>query len=93
MKIEIQEIKERLDNCIDLYTDLFCQKQDCYADGWIGDIKGGVNCFNDAFFSFEDIRLDLERYAPKGAIFRWYHYHREINYNSYLMGARVSKNK
>ena len=52
--IEISEIKKRLDNCIDLYTDLFCQKQEVYADGWIGQIKGGINCFSDAFLSFEE---------------------------------------
>ena len=48
--LSISEIKKRLDNCIDLYTDLFCQKQEVYADGWIGEIKGGINCFADAFF-------------------------------------------
>ena len=53
--LSISEIKERLDNCIDLYTDLFCQKQEVYADGWIGEIKGGINCFADAFLSFDDI--------------------------------------
>lgn len=26
-KLSIIELKERLDNCIDLYTDLFCKKQ------------------------------------------------------------------
>lgn len=36
--LSISEIKERLDNCIDLYTDLFCQKQEVYADKII-DIK------------------------------------------------------
>lgn len=61
--LSISEIKERLDNCIDLYTDLFCQKQEVYADGWIGEIKGGINCFADAFLSFDDIifKGDLER--------------------------------
>ena len=70
--LSISEIKERLDNCIDLYTDLFCQKQEVYADGWIGEIKGGINCFADAFLSFDDIRTDLELDAPKGLIFAWY---------------------
>lgn len=28
-RLSIQEIKERLDKCIDLYTDLFCKKQCC----------------------------------------------------------------
>jgi hypothetical protein len=92
--MNIQEIKERLDNCIDLYTSIFCAKHEVFADGWIGDIKGGLNCFSDAFISFEDIRLDLEKDVPKGVIFEWYWENKYlegkvINFNSYLMGLRV----
>ncbi len=94
INISISEIKERLDNCIDLYTDLFCEKQEVYADGWIGDIKGGVNCFSDAFLSFEDIRVDLELDAPKGMIFDWFwdnvdNQLNAINYYSYVKGLRI----
>ena len=93
--LSISEIKERLDNCIDLYTDLFCQKQEVYADGWIGEIKGGINCFADAFLSFDDIRTDLELDAPKGLIFAWYwdnveNQGKAINYYSYVLGLRIS---
>ena len=93
--LSISEIKERLDNCIDLYTDLFCQKQEVYADGWIGQIKGGINCFADAFLSFDDIRTDLELDAPKGLIFSWYWDNVEnegkaINYYSYIKGLRIA---
>jgi hypothetical protein len=92
--ISILEIKGRLDNCINLYTDLFCQKQEVYADGWIGEIKGGINCFADAFLSFEDIRVDLELDAPKGLIFQWYwdnmeNKNKAINYISYVKGLRI----
>ena len=92
--LSISEIKERLDNCIDLYTDLFCQKQDCYADGWIGNIKGGINCFADCYLSFEDIRIDLEMEVPKGEIWNWYWDNIEnegkaINYYSYVKGLRI----
>jgi hypothetical protein len=93
-KLSISEIKRRLDNCIDLYTDLFCQKQEVYADGWIGQIKGGINCFAEAFLSFEDIRTDLELDAPKGMIFSWYwdnveNQGKAINYYSYIKGLRI----
>jgi hypothetical protein len=92
--LSISEIKDRLDNCIDLYTDLFCQKQEVYADGWIGEIKGGINCFADAYLSFEDIRTDLELDAPKGMIFNWFWDNVEnegkaINYYAYLKGLRI----
>ena len=94
-RLSISEIKERLDNCIDLYTDLFCKKQEVYANGWIGYIKGGINCFADAFLSFDDIRTDLELDAPKGLIFAWYwdnveNQGKEINYYSYIKGLRIS---
>jgi hypothetical protein len=93
--LSISEIKKRLDNCIDLYTDLFCQKQEVYAAGWIGEIKGGINCFADAYLSFEDIRTDLELDAQKGMVFEWYWDNVEnegkaINYYSYVLGLRIS---
>ena len=94
-RLSIQEIKERLDNCIDLYTDLFCKKQCCDEMGWIGKIKGGINCFADAYLSFEDIRIDLEMDVPKGEIFKWYwdnieNSNKAINYYSYVLGLRIS---
>lgn len=55
-RLSIQEIKERLDKCIDLYTDLFCKKQCCDEMGWIGNIKGGINCFDDAGLRISDIK-------------------------------------
>ena len=94
-RLSIQEIKERLDNCIDLYTDLFCKKQCCDEMGWIGNTKGGINCFADAYLSFEDIRIDLEMNVPKGEIFKWYwdnieNNKKAINYYSYVLGLRIS---
>jgi len=93
--LSISEIKERLDNCINLYTDLFCKKQEVYADRWIGPIKGGINCFADAYLSFDDIRTDLELDAPKGMVFDWYWDNVEnegkaINYYSYIKGLRIA---
>lgn len=97
-EITISEIKERLNNCIDLYTDLFCEKQECDAGGWIGQIKGGINCFSDAFLSFEDIRIDLEYNVPKGEVFKWYwenveNHDKWINYNSYVMNLGLKRIK
>ena len=96
--LTIPELKERLDNCIDLYTDLFCKKQETYADGWIGNIKGGINCFSDCYLSFEDIRIDLEMNVPKREIWKWYWDNIEnnenaINYYSYVLGLRIDQIK
>ena len=89
------KLKEKLDKIIDEYTDLFCKKQDVYADGWIGDLKGGINCFSDAYLSFDDIRTDIDLDVPKGMILDWYWDNLEnqgnnINYQSYIRGLRVS---
>lgn len=97
-KLTISKLKQRLDNCIDLYTDLFCQKQECDADGWIGNNKGGLNCFADCFLSFEDIRIDLEMNVPKGEIWKWYwdnieNHEKAINYYSYVLGLRIDQIK
>lgn len=92
----LKKVKERLDNCIDLYIDLFCKKQDVYFDGWVSDQKGGLAQFGDSFFGFDDIRLDLERDVKKGVIFDWHCDNMDceiggiINYNSYVTGLRVS---
>lgn len=98
MKREISEVKERLENCIDLYVSLLCAKQEVFAEGWLRDYKGGINSFADAYLSFEDIRLDLEKDAPKGEIFKWYWQNVEsdkriVNYKSYLIGLRVENLK
>ena len=89
------KLKEKLDKIIDQYTDLFCKKQDVYGEGWIGDLKGGINCFSDAYLSFDDIRTDIVLDLPKGMIFNWYwdnleNQGNEINYQSYIRGLRVA---
>jgi hypothetical protein len=92
----MKTLQQRLDECIDEYTELFCEKQECDADGWIGQTKGGINCFADAFLSFDDIRLDIDLKRPKGEIFEWYWDNVEnkgmhINYFSYTLGLRIEK--
>ena len=92
-KPKIEDLKIQLDSIIDEYTNLFCVKQECFSDGWIGPIKGGINCFSDCFISFDDIRTDLELNVPKGEIFNWYYENLEteksINYYSYTLGLRI----
>ena len=79
-------MKKQLDKLIDKYTDKFCKKQEVTHDGWIGDMKGGINCFADAFLSFEDIRRDLDENVTIGKIFDWYwNFSERINYKTYLM--------
>ena len=88
----MKTLKARLENCISLYIDYFCIKHNVYAEdrNWIGGITGSIiEIDNETYLDFSDIRTDLERDAPKDAIWDWYwNYSDKINYSSYLMGAR-----
>jgi len=46
-EVTIKEVKERLENCIDLYVDFFCQKQELFFDYWVADDKGGIAVIGD----------------------------------------------
>ena len=41
-EITIKDVRERLDNCIDLYLDFFCKKHDVFHSGWVGGVKCGI---------------------------------------------------
>lgn len=91
-------ISEYEKSCKHLITH-FCQKQDLDFDYWIGDVIGGIACFNaDYFFNLNDIYLDLLKNVAKGLIIKWQddgvenhfknHTDIHINYSSYLKGLR-----
>ena len=81
-------------------VDAFCEKQWIVLDGWQGNI-GDVVFFEGFFyFYFSDILLDLNKKTPKGLILEYYDYTirhlqylegKQINYASYMMGARYDK--
>lgn len=85
-----------LNNSIGEYVKLFEKKHGLSFDFWAADMVGTVACFSDYYIDFEDIRLDLEKDAPKGLFLEWYditldaHLSKEriINYYSYLKGFR-----
>ena len=95
--VTIEDVRARLDNCIDLYLDFFSKKHEVTHNGWVGGIKGGIIEISDAFFSFDDIALDLDLDAPndsESSIFYWYWDNVEseehnINYLSYIKGLRI----
>lgn len=90
-----KKITDRLNKTIKEYVDLFCKKHDIDFDFWVADLSGTIGVFGDYFFSFEDIRLDLETNQPKDSIFKWYDLNLEmgmknkhtINYYSWINGA------
>lgn len=85
------------------YIAAFEKKHKMELEFWVSDDVGGVASFGDTyFFSFDDIRLDVDSGAPKHLILDWSndrldeHYaaegekreERHINFNSYRTGLR-----
>ena len=77
------------------YIKLFEKKQDLELDFWVSNDIGGVACFGDIyFFTFDDIKLDIDSNQPKGLIISYLEDSMEfremdqINYKSYCMGLR-----
>ena len=96
----MQTLKKKFENVVDQYLTLFCEKQGLhkYNDTWCAGDVGGVIEINDAYLSFDDIRLDIDTNQPKGAIFKWYwendySENKIINYYSYIKGLRVKDMK
>lgn len=60
---------------VNVYLQLFCEKQgydfeDAY---WIGGKYGEICEVADMYYSFVDIKTDMDMCAPKGHIQEWYH--------------------
>ena len=80
------------------YIEVFSRKQGIDFDGWVGDEIGGVACFGDFFFNYDQIRYDIDHNIRKGTIVKWYYADTEhnidreerqhINYSSWCKGLR-----
>lgn len=94
-------IKERFENAVHEYCHAFCQKHefDYDPDAWVGEDVGGVLEINEGlmYVDFDDIRLDINKDAPKGAFEVYYEYSvecefvdgaKQMNYRSWLNGYR-----
>ena len=76
------------------YLKAFIKKQGYEFSYWVADDVGGVACFIDQyFFGFDDIRIDIDKKAKKGLIFKWqddvvdnHEKKGNINYISYIKG-------
>ena len=93
-KKEIKNLKKRYDNICNTYVKIFCEKQDMYFEGWVGDDVGSIACCNDFFFNLNDIILDIDTNQEEGYIINWYYDNLEIedkniNYYSYIKGLRI----
>ena len=97
----MEKLKKNLDKAIQDYVDRFCDKYDFQFFGWISNDTGTIGLFNDYYFDFEVVRLDLENDIPKRLLIEWYdltielHYagKNTINYKSFLMSNNEQENK
>ena len=89
--------KKQLEENIKTYIDIFCRKHGIKFNGWVGGQSGTIGLFNDYYFDFENIRLDLETNQPEDRIFKWYDYDLEadehINYYSWIKMNKNGNNK
>jgi len=88
----------RFEKLVNEYLQKFIKKQDIDFDGWVADDVGGIASFCcQYFFSFDDIRYDIDNDCEVGLILNWQQdgvdYHMKgkfdtINYRSYHKGLR-----
>lgn len=93
-------INKRYRKIVKKYVKRFLRKHDFFDDAtgeysdyrWVGDDIGETLEIGDYCISFDDIRLDIDAEADKETYFEYYDYvienEKNINYRSYLMGAR-----
>ena len=87
-----KKITNQLEVAISKYVDIFCEKHELDFNYWVGGMSGTIGVFNDYFFSFDNVRLDLETDQPENQIFDWYEASLDenfkCNYKSWIMGFR-----
>lgn len=92
-------IKEQYEIAVNRYIEKFVKKHGYEFTDWVSDEVGGVAVFIEQyFFSFTDIKYDIDNKVKKGLIFRHqddsveHHFtvNKEdtINFRSYAMGLR-----
>ena len=93
MKKDFKKIKRQYEDACNEYVLAFCEKQDLYFEGWVGDTIGEIAICNDFYFNMSDIKLDIDTAQPIGNIIHWYYDNLEsnnyINYCSYTKGLKI----
>lgn len=65
-------LRKQYEQIVNEYIHFFSLKHDIELDFWVADQIGTVGSFGDYFFSFDDIRLDIDYGIPKKHLFKWY---------------------
>ena len=85
------ELQNAFEDAVNGYMEAFCEKHEESLDWWVHNEVGGIAFFcSGRFFNFSDILLDIDRGVAKGLIKEWHEgtANKEINYKSWLIGAR-----
>lgn len=91
------QLRNKLDNILKGYINLFEEKHEVFFDYAVGDDLMGLLCFGEYLFAVGDIIYDIDNNLPKKLIFQWQDdsfdsitnlYHKKINLQSYAMGLR-----
>jgi hypothetical protein len=92
-KPDLDKLKRRLEKAVMDYTEAFCKKQGLPFDWWSLERIGTLGCFGNYYFTFDDIKYDMDTDQPKGLITQWQDECLEkgctkINYYFYSKGIR-----
>ena len=64
-------LKRAFDFIAEEYISKFIKKHKYEFTGWVGGDKVTAGFIDEYFFSYDDIRLDIDMKLPKGLIFKW----------------------
>jgi hypothetical protein len=92
-KPDLDKLKRRLEKAVMDYTEAFCKKHEVELDFWLLDQIGSLGCFGDYYFTFSDIKYDMDTDQPPRFIIQWQEDCVEkgctyISYYSYSKGIR-----
>lgn len=91
------KLRNKLDNILKEYINLFKEKHEVFFDYAVGDDLMGLLCFGDYLFTIHDIVYDIDSDLPKNLIFQWQDdsfdsiinpQHAKMNFQSYARGLR-----
>nr|DAY04626.1 MAG TPA: hypothetical protein [Caudoviricetes sp.] len=91
------KLRNKLDNILKEYINLFEEKHEVFFDYAVGDDLMGLLCFGDYLFAIHDIVYDIDNDLPKNLIFQWQDdsfdslknsKHAKMNFQSYARGLR-----
>lgn len=99
MSWNVQKTKQQFNDACNAYLEVFCEKHGFdYGEAknsWIDNEVGGCCFLGDFFVSFDDIKTDIDKDAPKEEYWNYYEYSLEAhdlglicpNYVSWLRGC------